>query len=1069
MLEVIRETPKYMAKDSVFESALVIHNRGCVDTYSNITIVENLSAGWTPANPSLLGDVELISASVDLENNLITWVIAPLEVNKYVIATYQVKAPPVYPTTGYLKWNLSYDDFNFEEFDDFEVHTYNYTSESHLEYDLQVEQQSEYPWYEPRSVQPNKTYNFTLIVRNIGDVPAVGWNVSLPIPSSCNVTWTDGSWDEQSRIIEWTLPQIGVRETAELNFTLNCTKLGKMVFKPYGVRNTVNSTYYEDIVNYTCQGESCGKSITHTFQHPNKPYERMGWFAVYFLMNSSGYNVTVSQYRINTTNDFGDTFVVYGGHFFSAVNINHSINYSIPEYDQWSFRNTDRLFGLYSEASATYNPNTTLNLTKIAYIWNYGKLFNETQDLFAKVKVYSYVPLLENATLLIDGNSSETVGGWGEEFNFTVMVRDRFGRNVTVYAWHRKVGETWQLINYSLCEDCLQWTQMNFTYDYQPQNISTWEFKFNASNEDGNSEIYGHTYTVEKDDVQVTNIIPVQDAIVNRSSSSTFSIRIYDTDNESYPDGTTGKIFISIFDVDTFESSPPILSSTNGWINRTMSNSDWCSDETKYYLGVHSWYGATSGDPYIKDNESAKTNFTLMGELTANLLSPDGSMNYTRDDQYNYLIQFNGTVFDDCGNQKTDVNNFPVYFKVQNGNYVQTFTATTSGNYYVYTWNPDESAPLGWYNVTMIATHAGGKYWNGTFFLENAFFLASIPQLDNPQASPNPGGWGESPFNFTVNVTNVDNTTTTIYLWLKNSTVDWYIENYTTCSYCSNFTYFYQKNFTKYNIDTWYFRFNATSESGVYQNTSDLILIVERDDLSINLSSGDGISVNRSDSRPNNTVRLVTQAWDLDLSNYTTDIDLNNFHSYVWNGSSWLEEQENKNETHFYLDFNPNCSYEAGNQSWKMNVNNALYYKNATSNVFSILIYGDLNNTYLSPINETFVVGTLITLKGEIYDDCGAPVIGASVRFELKSGSFTDYCPSSGWVTNTSGNLYVCQWDSSSAVAGVYNVTMFSNKSYFNNGTTIYSYAFNLTKVPELKYADVTPDSGGWSRTFNFT
>ncbi|RKY29961.1 MAG: hypothetical protein DRP74_07915 [Candidatus Omnitrophota bacterium] len=52
ILEIVRETPKVVGKDKVFDSILTIHNKGCAATSGATVVKEKLSTGWVPANPS---------------------------------------------------------------------------------------------------------------------------------------------------------------------------------------------------------------------------------------------------------------------------------------------------------------------------------------------------------------------------------------------------------------------------------------------------------------------------------------------------------------------------------------------------------------------------------------------------------------------------------------------------------------------------------------------------------------------------------------------------------------------------------------------------------------------------------------------------------------------------------------------------------------------------------------------------------------------------------------------------------------------------------------------------------
>ena len=109
-------------------------------------------------------------------------------------------------------------------------------------------------------------------------------------------------------------------------------------------------------------------------------------------------------------------------------------------------------------------------------------------------------------------------------------------------------------------------------------------------------------------------------------------------------------------------------------------------------------------------------------------------------------------------------------------------------------------------------------------------------------------------------------------------------------------------------------------------------------------------------------------------------------------------------------------------------------------------------------------------MRGNIVDDCLQPVIGASVRFKLQSGSNIYYCPSSGYVTNETGNFYNCTWDSSGKAGGWYNVTMESSKDYYINGSYTRENAFFLITPVVLSNPQVSyPGDGSWGELHNFS
>ncbi|MBI4010468.1 MAG: hypothetical protein HY361_04775, partial [Candidatus Aenigmarchaeota archaeon] len=794
ILDVVRETPKLIGKDTVGDAQLTIHNKGCRTSSSGAVVKEILSTGWTPANPSIKDNeyttdygrpVSLTSSSTDLINNIITWELGAIEANEYAVLTYQVKSPNSLSTLGNMKFNVTWDGKYLREDNAHTIQTINYTSESHLEFDLETIQQSNTPWSEPRSAQVNKSYNYSLKVVNIGDVASArNWTVNLTLPNTCNATnvlWTNGSWDETNRKISWNITNLAVYDNTHLNFTANCTSSARYTFLAEGFSNTRDNTTYINNSGLSCQGKSCNSFNSYTFSKPtNARYEKLSEVDFYIVYNFTGGNTAIAEGMVNFSDDLGINRIAWQNYSFANSNGTLWSNYSIDENEQDRFQLVSRNIGVYAYVNGTYSSLGNVTINKLAYRWETGKIFREQENLYTNVKVYNYNPLLQNATLLINGNSSVTTGGWGEEFNFTVLVRDRFSRNVTIFAWQKpSAAAEYSLIpnntyNFT-CVNCDSgFNKINFTYDYQPNtgNLTTFVFKFNSSSPDGNTELAGFSYTVEKDDIDVNVTSPLHNAVVSRNASSVFSVLAYDRDNRTYPEGANGKVYISIVGTDTFEASPTAISSSNGYINRTVTNSQWCASEAQYFLGKHGWYGGTTSDNFYKDNSTAAINFTLLGSLINSVAAPNGSTNYTRGNS----ISFQGSVADDCGNSRTA--DATINFSISRGNFISSCIAAITGACSITTTS---SFPTGYYNFSMVSNKS--NYYNGSIINNSLFYLGTTPTLDNLNKTPSSEivPWGRSPFVFNVSVSDADNDTVSVYLYLRNDSGLFYIENQTTC------------------------------------------------------------------------------------------------------------------------------------------------------------------------------------------------------------------------------------------------------------------------------------------------
>ncbi|MCW1307597.1 MAG: hypothetical protein OH337_00005, partial [Candidatus Parvarchaeota archaeon] len=1074
ILEVIRETPSVVASNLVFKSRLVIHNKGCGTTNGSTLVKEFVPIGWTPANPMILGNISG-SSSVDLEENIITWELGKIAPNQYAILVYQIKSPPGLAQAGGVKYEVNFDNKLLEESENHTISTFNYTNESHLQFDLEVIQQEDYPWPEPRSAQLNKEYNYGLHITNIGDTLASGWNISMFIPPGCEVVqvYENGVWNQTSRKIIWSLSDLQAKNSTYLHFTLNCSVLGAHILTVQGIKDTTNYTTFIEDVQLYCSGNNSSRLVEYAFSKPeNARYERLKEVDFFLRYDWYGQNVTIGQASLSFTDDENRSSLAWQNYGLGAESNEGWSNYTIYEEECWRYRKANRSLLLQVYVDATYGSNGNISLEKLAYTWQTGKVFIEQQPLFIKTKIYTYSPLLTNATLWINGVRAPpgSTAGWGEKFNFSVLVRDRFGRDVIVYAWHRPVGAAeYQLIGSKICSSCADWSEVDFSYDYQPTDIGSWEFKFNASNEDGTSELLGYVYNVERDDVEVTLLAPLPNEIVNRSKPFNFTLSIYDLDNESWASLLVfGQNYVEISkygSAETFQRFyPDPAIDENGLAKIEMRNTSdrWC--QSHFYLGPNYWRGGVLEATYYKGASTSSVSFLLYGDLFPTIILPNGSTNYT----HGMEVALEGTVRDDCGNTITDAT--PI-FQLQHSDYVIEVPASYNalrGSYYT-TFIIPTTAPLGWYNVTMKVNKT--YYWESSVKLENAFFLASIPRLEQPSVQPVEGSWELRPFNFSVYVSGEDNETITAYLWLRYGSGDWILENSTECSFCSNYLFLTWKNFTCSDIGSWSAKFNATSVTGFSNQTSLISFNVTKSPISILHLSGNGSVVNRSDSQPNSTVKLSVQIFDLVTGEYITAIPTSNVGFWIQrSGDTWVEEFESIEDTSYSLNFNPNCNYEVGVRRWKVNSSDPCYATNTTPEL-EVTIRGDLQGLIASPSGDAnYTAGTSILLSGFVYDECSNPIANASVRFKLQHEDDIYYCPESGFTTNSSGNLYICNWDSTGKRGGWYNVSLEVMKEFYNSNFTTMENAFFLITPVELSNPSVSyPGDGSWGEPHNFS
>ncbi|MCK5452643.1 MAG: hypothetical protein KAI51_04340, partial [Candidatus Aenigmarchaeota archaeon] len=328
-------------------------------------------------------------------------------------------------------------------------------------------------------------------------------------------------------------------------------------------------------------------------------------------------------------------------------------------------------------------------------------------------------------------------------------------------------------------------------------------------------------------------------------------------------------MFGSNITFNTYYPQSQVVNST-GYMLYELTTAEWCDDAKSYSLGQNYYITGLSGSSYYKDNSTIPSPygsipFILLGNLSASFMSsPDGSVNYTRGS----AVPLDGTIKDDCNVVKSDSAKYGTEYILSHGatNYSVIASLATDS------WNSPGNAPLGWYNVTMISYSEGTEdslYTNGTTILQNAFYLSTVPQSDYVDISPLSDGWSASPVNFTINVTDEDNNTVIIYLYLKKGAGSWDLYENWTCYNCNDNQTMFNRTFTQDEVDDWYYLFNASDISGnINTSLQTGSFTIEKDDISFTDVAPVTVDINRTAGSANLSLRI----YDDDNQTYTTNL-----------------------------------------------------------------------------------------------------------------------------------------------------------------------------------------------------
>jgi len=480
-------------------------------------------------------------------------------------------------------------------------------------------------------------------------------------------------------------------------------------------------------------------------------------------------------------------------------------------------------YGPRWDCNDSYSPDNTLptcNLTESDYfnessywVQVYGSAVGSSKgvvDVYTANYTWCWVkaePQLKNGTV------KPVKGGWGETFDFNVTVKDPQGDDVNVTAWwnHTYAG-TYERLDNVTCTSCSSWTNVTVNYsNFACSDIDTdVYYKFTAVDNSINhwnstwgpyTDVY---FEIEKDDVSVNKITPAADLTINRSQTTNFVIRAYDSDAKLYPSGSYGKIWLDDYTYGSWESDPGILSTNStGHLVRTFLSSDWCTDTSKWYLGEHSWYGGIDGDGCLKDNTTSATNFTLLGSLYNTLNQPGGSQNFTQES----TVNFQADITDDCGISRTA--DSTIVIKMIHGSDEFSCIASASGECGITT---NLSFPTGWYNTTIESNKTNHN--NGSSFNENVFYLNPLWRLDNQQVDPTSDYYPHNNWNFSVEATSGNTVPMDIKIFLKKGAGEFaecpsnvcVNQTSTKCVNCINDTIYWYRNFTELDTGTWFYQ-----------------------------------------------------------------------------------------------------------------------------------------------------------------------------------------------------------------------------------------------------------------------
>jgi hypothetical protein len=390
---------------------------------------------------------------------------------------------------------------------------------------------------------------------------------------------------------------------------------------------------------------------------------------------------------------------------------------------------------------------------------------------------------------------------------------------------------------------------------------------------------------------------------------------------------------------------------------------------------------------------------------------------------------------------------------------------------------------------------------------QTGFFIETAPVLTDPMMNTtdydgDPGANGSylEPRNLSVRVTDPDGDNVDVYFykrkWTGSGWDNWIEIGFSSCSNCNNSLVY--KDDTSYDwaldLGEWQYKMNCSDQAsyprGGGTSYSDEVgpfnYTVEKNDINITVYDGDGDWVWR-----NGSAYFV-----LSVKVYNVDQNFLELPGGEANGTWYITKDHinlenvtdpdnpplNTPNGFFNYSFHPdgdddatsNCTYDVGNQNWRIFVHNNQKYKDHNSSLFNITIKTMLNGTIHSPVNLTPYVqeaGINITFNFSLYDECFDPVIGVNEKNITLDG------PVSYFIANSSiddeGNGYYLHNRSAGDTAQTpppYNTTVQAWKQYYSYIIFYSNDSFTVGTRPELQYLSppVNPSVEGWGYQSGF-
>ncbi|MBI5347013.1 MAG: hypothetical protein HZB66_00185 [Candidatus Aenigmarchaeota archaeon] len=232
-------------------------------------------------------------------------------------------------------------------------------------------------------------------------------------------------------------------------------------------------------------------------------------------------------------------------------------------------------------------------------------------------------------------------------------------------------------------------------------------------------------------------------------------------------------------------------------------------------------------------------------------------------------------------------------------------------------------------------TEENGTSANDTIEIQN-----SLPVIYFINVTPSADGWGET-FTFITNVSDVDNDSVNISLWLSSNNATWSYDRTTNCTSCLQKTKINitKTDFTCSNIGQNFFRINATDEYGatnISWSANFTLLKSTLNQGNMVITQGDGTRVG---TRGTESTHITVSIYDSKRNIFVTSGVRGRIwvmkNSTLWNTGQPCTTTSNGNCT---ITFDPDCTYQGDAREFRGGIYNDTCYFDVNSTTGHIII-----------------------------------------------------------------------------------------------------------------------------------